>query len=113
VNCFAYLESAIQLPSTKIPLETIEFKWAATRLPSVSIAAGGTRSFDAFFSKSDNVLFQVLTDTTGYIPQLPPEVGQYEMSYIVRAENFPEVRGRFILDLRSSLIDTSFSRAPG
>jgi hypothetical protein len=48
VNCFAYLESAIKLPDTRIPLETIEFKWAATRLPSVSIAAGGTRLFDAF-----------------------------------------------------------------
>jgi hypothetical protein len=115
VNCFAYMESAIKLPSTKIPLETIEFKWAATRLPSVSIAAGGTRLFDAFFIKSahpNNVLFQVLTDTAGYIPQLPPELGKYELSYIVRAENFPETRARFILDLCSALTETSFSRAP-
>jgi hypothetical protein len=115
VNCFAYLESAIKLPSTRIPLETIEFKWAATLLPSVSIAAGGTRLFDAFFIKHGqptNVLFQVHTDTIGYVPQLPHETGQYQLSYLVRAENFPPVRGRFILDLRSSLAETSFKLAP-
>jgi hypothetical protein len=114
VNCLAYLESAIKLPCTRIPLETIEFKWAATRLPSVSIAAGGMRLFDAFFirpAQPNNVLFQVLTDTAGYVPQLPHEVGEYELSYIVRAENFPEARGRFILDLRSSLAETSLRPA--
>jgi hypothetical protein len=114
VNCLAYLESATKLPCTRIPLETIEFKWAATRLPSVSIAAGGMRLFDAFFirpAQPNNVLFQVHTDTAGYVPQLPHEIGEYELSYIVRAENFPEARGRFILDLRSSLAETSFSRA--
>jgi hypothetical protein len=110
LNCCAYLESAIQLPGRPIPLKTIEFKWAATRLSSVNIAAGSTRLFDAFHIRHDSphaVLFQVLTDSIEYVPQLPQEIGEYELSYLVRAENFPEVRGRFILDLRSSLVETS------
>lgn len=115
LNCFAYLESAIKRPDTKIPLETIEFKWAATRLPSVSIAAGGTRLFDAFHiehAQPNNVLFQVHTDSIGYVPRIPPDVGEYELSYLVTAENFSPARGRFILDLRSSLAETNLRPAP-
>jgi hypothetical protein len=106
LNCCVYLESAIKRPDTNIPLKTIEFKWAGTKLPSVGIAAGTTRLFDAFFilhAQPNNVLFQVHTDSTEYIPRMPQDVGEYELSYLVTAENFPPARGRFILDLRSSL----------
>jgi hypothetical protein len=115
LNCCVYLESAIKRPDTNIPLKTIEFKWAGTKLPSVGIAAGTTRLFDAFFilhAQPNNVLFQVHTDSTEYIPRMPQDVGEYELSYLVTAENFPPARGRFILDLRSSLAETNLITAP-
>jgi hypothetical protein len=115
LNCCVYLESAIKRPDTDIPLRTIEFKWAGTRLPSVGIAAGTTRLFDAFWilhTQPNRVLFQVHTDSVEYIPLLPQDIGEYELSYLVTAENFPPARGRFILDLRSSLAETNLITAP-
>jgi hypothetical protein len=115
LNCCVYLESAIKRPDTDIPLRTIEFQWAGTRLPSVGIAAGTTRLFDAFWilhTQPNRVLFQVHTDSVEYIPLLPQDIGEYELSYLVTAENFPPARGRFILDLRSSLAETNLITAP-
>jgi hypothetical protein len=114
LNCCVYLESAIKRPDTKIELKTIEFKWAGTQLPSVGIAAGTSRLFDAFLilhNQPNAVAFQVHTDSSSYFPRLPQEAGEYELSYLVTSENFPPARGRFILDLRSSLAETSLRPA--
>jgi hypothetical protein len=115
LNCLAYLESVIKRPDRNIPVEAIEFKWAATQWPSVSIAPGKTRLFDAFYIKhaQPNIgLFQAHTDSIGWVPRLPQDVGEYELAYLVTAENFPPARGRFILDLRSSLAETNLRLAP-
>jgi hypothetical protein len=115
LNCCVYLENAIKRPDINIPLKTIEFKWAGTRWPSVGIAAGTSRLFDAFFIRHpqpNKVEFQVHTDSTEYFPQIPQEVGEYELAYLVTAENFPPARGRFILDLRRSLAETTLRLAP-
>lgn len=112
VNCFAYLERVIKHPGTDIPVKTIEFKWAATPLPSVSIAANTERAFDAFHvthAQPGIVRFQVFTDTVGYIPQLPRELGMYELTYAVTSTNFPTARAQFILDLRKSAAETSLT----
>ena len=115
LNCFAYLESAIKRPNMNIPLKTVEFKWAATIWPSVSVAAGSARLFDAChieYTDPYHVWFQVHTDSPlEYRPQLPREVGQYELSYLVTAENFPPARGQFVLDLRSSHAETTLTLA--
>lgn len=113
LNCFAYLESAIKRPNTNIALKTIEFKWAATIWPSVTITARSARLFDACHIAHANpyfVHFQVHTDSPReYAPQLPQEIGEYELSYLVTAENFSPARGKFILDLRNSLAETTLT----
>jgi hypothetical protein len=99
LNCCVYLESAIKYPDTNIPQKTIELKWAGTRWPSVGIAARTSRLFDAFhilYAQPTNVLFQAHTDSTEYIPRIPQDVGEYVLSYLVTAENFPPARRRFI-----------------
>jgi hypothetical protein len=109
-NCCVYLESVIKRPDTNIELKTIEFKWAGTEFPSVGIAAGTSRLFDALqipHAQPNNVLFQVHTDSSTYIPRIPQEIGEYELSYLVTSENFPPARRRFILDLHNSLADTN------
>jgi hypothetical protein len=108
LNCCVYLESVIKRPDTNIELKTIEFKWAGTQFPSVGIAAGTSRVFDALqirHAQPNNVLFEVHTDSSTYIPRIPQEIGEYELSYVT-SENFPPARRRFILDLRNSLADT-------
>jgi hypothetical protein len=113
LNCCVYLESAIKRPNTNITPKTIEFKWAGTQLPSVGIAPGTSRLFDAFHilhAQPTIVLFQVHTNSSEYIPRIPQDVGEYEFLYRVTAENFPPAQGRFILDLRSTLTDTTFAQ---
>jgi hypothetical protein len=114
-NCFAYLEKVIKRPDTDIPVKTIEFKWAATYLPSVSIAAQTERQFDVFFimhTAPDIVLFQVHTDTMEYRPKLPQQLGTYELTYAVTSANFPTARAKLILDLRKSAAKTSLTLVP-
>jgi hypothetical protein len=115
LNCCVYLESAIRRPDTNIELKTIEFKWAGTPYPSVGIAAGASRTFDALqimHAQPNNVLFQVHTDSSTYMPRIPQDLGEYELSFLVTSENFPPARRRFILNLRSSLAETSLKLAP-
>lgn len=112
INCYVYLEKAIRRPNTTIPLRTIEFKWAGTLLPAIGIAPGTARAFDAFFIHHNHptqLLFNALTDSGEYYPQIPPGIGEYEFSYVVMAENFAPARGTFTLDLRAALKDTTFA----
>jgi hypothetical protein len=111
-NCSVYLEKATQLPNTNIPLKTVEFKWAGVQMPSVGIAPDGVREFDAFYILHPNptqVQFHALSDSPHYYPVLPKGSGDYELSYVVRSENFPPARGTFKLCLRDQLNDTIFS----
>jgi hypothetical protein len=105
LNCSAYLEKAIKFPNIEVelPNETLECKWAATQLPRVSIPAGKMRRFDVCYAQPQHVMFPVLTDTVEYILKIPrEEEGIYKLSYLLTSDNFPTVRGRFILDLHSS-----------
>lgn len=117
LNCSGYLESITRLPNTPIgmPDETLECKWAATPLPRVSIPAGRARRFDALqirYAEPLSVVFPILTDSPEYMPRIPQAVGEYELSYLVTSDNFPTAQARFILDLRNSVADTTFTPAP-
>jgi hypothetical protein len=97
LNCSAYLEKVVKRPNTEIeiPGEIVELKWAANIRPRVNIPARKTRRFDAFFvhyTGPDKVIFQVHTDSIGHGPQIPPEIGEYELSFLVTSDNFPLCR---------------------
>jgi hypothetical protein len=116
LNCSAYLEKVVKRPDTEIeiPGEIVELKWAANIWPRANIPARKARRFDAFFiryAEPNKVIFQVHTDSIGHGPQIPPEIGEYELSFLVTSDNFPPVQKRFILDLRSSA-ETSLRLAP-
>ena len=111
-NCSVYLEKAIRLPATNIPLKTVEFKWAGVQIPSVGIAPAGTREFDAFLilhQDPSQVRFNTFSDSIDYIPVFPTGPAEYELSYAVRSENFSPARGVFKLHLNAQLANTIFS----
>jgi hypothetical protein len=111
-NCYVYLERVKQLPDTNIPLKTVEFKWAGTRLAGVGIVAGGSRDFDAFHllhQSPTQIQFNALADATDYFPEIPPNAGNHELSYVVVSDNFPPARGTFTLHLDAQLENTTFS----
>jgi hypothetical protein len=117
LNCSAYLEKVVKRPDTEIeiPGEMVELKWAANIWPRANIPARKPRRFDAFFiryAEPNKVIFQVHTDSIGHGPQIPPEIGEYALSFLVTSDNFPPVQERFILDLRSSLAETNLRPAP-
>jgi hypothetical protein len=111
-NCYVYLERITQIPSTNIPLKTVEFKWAGTGLAGVGIGAGGSREFDAFHLLHQNptqVLFNALADATDYFPRIPRGAGDYELSYVVVSDNFMPARGKFTLHVDGQLQNTTFT----
>ena len=110
-NCTVYLEKATLLPNAEMELKTVEFKWAGTRMPSVGIAPGGIRLFDAFFlfrNDTSQVNFNALTDATDYLPVFPKGVADYELSYVVLSENFAPARKTFTLRLSHQLDNVTF-----
>ncbi len=111
-NCSVYFERATRLPNINIPLKTIEFKWAGVHLPNVAIAPGGVREFDALHllhSDPTQIIFNAHSDSPDYYPHFEKGAADYELSYVVRAENFPPARGTFRLHLSDQLNDTTFS----
>jgi hypothetical protein len=115
MNCYAYLEKAINLDtSVEIPLRAVEFKWAGLVLPNAHIPPGKARRFDAFWIPHHlptKLQFNVYSDATDYIPHIEGE-GRYEFSYLVLADNFPASRASFILSLNKSLSLTTFENSP-
>jgi hypothetical protein len=110
-NCYVYLAKAINLnTSEEIPLKTVEFKWAGYVLPNAHILPKQARGFDAFWIAHDrptHLQFNAYSDASDYIPRIEGE-GRYELSYVVVADNFPVLRGSFILSLNKSLELTTF-----
>jgi hypothetical protein len=110
-NCYAYLQKVSRIdPPTEFVIRTVEYKWEATRLPNVGIAAGTTRSLDAFFILHDfpTVLqFNALADSSKFFPNVQGE-GEYELFYAVISENFAVASASFKLNLRTSIEETTF-----
>jgi hypothetical protein len=112
VNCYAYLEKAMNLQTSKeLPFKTVEYKWAGYVLPNATILPKQERRLDAFWIDHRNptkLWFNAYVDSTEYMLALEGE-GKYELTYIVVAENFPIARRRFVLNLDKSLDLTSFT----
>lgn len=99
-NCYVTLESIVDAGSgDRIAVQTVEFKWAGTTLPSVFIAPASSRRFDALkvaFQKPAEIHFNVFSDSTEFYPSVPG-VGTYLLTYGVYASNFPAIHRTFKL----------------
>jgi hypothetical protein len=108
-NCYVYLEKATKLlPTTAIPIQTVELKWRGYRAPNARILPQTTRDFDAFFIFHDSpttLQFQAFTDASDFHPYIVG-AGSYELQYVVVSDIFPPARRTFNLNLSSSLEST-------
>lgn len=99
-NCGVILESIVDaIRGTQIPVQTVEFKWAGTVVPSVLIAPNSSRRFDALkvsFDKPAEIHFNVFCDSTEFYPSVPG-VGTYLLTYGVYSSNFSVARRTFKL----------------
>jgi hypothetical protein len=80
-------------------------------MPSVGIAPGGIRLFDAFYlfhNDPSQVKFNALTDATDYLPVFPKGVADYQLSYVVLSENFAPARKTFTLRMNHRLDKVTF-----
>jgi hypothetical protein len=114
-NCQVFLEKIV-LGDRAIPVNTLEFKWAGTPMPyvSVTIGAGSMRKFDAIWFKHRDTaipLFSVLTDSTQFLPRLEG-YGDYALTFLVVSENCPPARGVFRLVYRRELPDIRLEAWP-
>lgn len=114
-NCFAYLDEVVDLNSNRNiskdeKWETVEFKWAGTRLASVRIAPKPSyRNFDAvwlFVNQQQQIgmgfFNSVVPALTDYFPhQLRP--GRYRLTFVVVSDNFDPVRKSFIFEFGQTL----------
>jgi hypothetical protein len=114
-NCHVYLESAIRVgDSTPISVETIEFKWAGSTLPYVTIGPQSCRRFDAVWfvlDKPAEPRFSVYSDSTEFTPAIPG-IGQYRLVYAAVSENFKTARGEFLLTVQQSPSGWSLTQEP-
>ncbi|MGD1020302.1 MAG: hypothetical protein ABSA12_13405 [Verrucomicrobiia bacterium] len=111
LECFAYLEAAEDLlAARRIQLETIEFKWAGSTLPSVRIGPVASRRFDAFqFTHTNpiNLGFKLFTDSTEFCPRLERSC-KYKLTFVVVSQNFEPARKSFILQFGHTLDSIGF-----
>jgi len=114
VNCYVYLERVYDISNDRgIPVKTIEFKWRAYTHPNAVILPKSTRDFDAFWishDRPDQLKFNLFTDSTGFIPRISG-LGDFKLTYTVISENFPPVRGTFILHTSEQLEKIQFKTA--
>jgi hypothetical protein len=106
------LEKIVDRENLSLHFKTIELKWAGTSWPTVGIAAGSVRAFDALSilnSEPLRVQFHVHTDSPEYMPQLPQEAGSYELHYLVTSSDFRPVRVCCLLQLMPTTADTTFA----
>jgi hypothetical protein len=107
-NCFAYLDEVINLDTgQKIgqTWETVEFKWANTKLASVRIAPKAHRIFDAFWliptttGTEMKFFYFSFPSTTDYCPH-KLGFGRYRLTFSVISDNFARVQKSFNFDFK-------------
>jgi len=114
LNCYAYLKHAKnQVTGEEIPLETVEFKWTATKLPSVMIGPKSSRCFDAICVLHRNpaepfFFANVYCDSLRYFPSIKGP-GTFSLTYEVVSENFPPVSKTLTLNLSRQLDEVHLS----
>jgi hypothetical protein len=105
-NCCAYLERVTRLDTNEeIPFRPFELKWEGYVLPNVHIAHGKDRNFDGFCVLRDGpkrLLFLGFCDASYILPVID-KPGRCELTYLVVADNFANVRRSFALTLNDSL----------
>jgi hypothetical protein len=118
-NCFAYLDEVINLDTgQKVgqTWETVEFKWANTRLASVRIAPKAHRIFDAFWliptktGIETKFFYFPFPSSTDYFPH-KLGFGRYRLTFSVISDNFARVQKSFNFDFKpgQSINDASAS----
>jgi hypothetical protein len=114
LGCFAYLEAVEDLRATRpIKVETIEFKWSGSTLPSVRVEPLLSRRFDAFQFTHTNpiaISFKLFTDSTEYFPQIV-EPGRYKLTFAVMSQTFEPARASFVLEYGQTLDSIRFEPA--
>ena len=110
-NCYAFLESAVDLLTGKeIQLKVIEFKWAGSTLPNITILPSSNRSIDGFFVFHDSPQspqFNLFTDSGHFVPKIT-RPGDYLMKYSVCSDNFNTVSKTFIIHIGKTLEEIKF-----
>jgi len=106
-NCYAYVESIIQLPTnTKIigPNDyRAELIWAGLGDVTINIPQGVKRDFDmlVWYQGNPTVQFHQKTTSTAYgYPSLP--FGKYKITYGVISDNFPLAKIEVEIDFTST-----------
>lgn len=112
VACFAYLEKAEKSfpQNINIHLETIEFKWAGSTLPSVRIGPNSSRRFDAFWFADVvpiGLQFNLFTDSLDFAPRIN-EPGRYRLTFAVVSENFADARQSFAFEFGKTMDSIRF-----
>jgi hypothetical protein len=113
-NTYGFLRRCVDLATGEsIAIPLVELKWAGYVRPNTLIFPGETRKLDAlwvFHDQPDGIKFNVFTDATNYIPQLPP-AGDFRLTYCVASDNFPAVDRSFDLHVASDLNAIRFAEA--
>jgi hypothetical protein len=111
-NCYAYLTSIRNTNAgINIPVPQTELKWAGYTFPNAAIAAGSSRSIDAFWIRHADptrLQFNMFTDASDYLPQVAG-AGDYELQYMVIADNFPPAHCAVMLHLDGLLDQTTLA----
>lgn len=115
-NCYGFLEKVCDLSTGKsLTVRSIELKWAGYVLPYATILPSSYRNIDGFyvFHDSPNIArFNVFTDSTWVISDIKGP-GDYELTYLVVADNFESVRSTFRIHLDNTLDGVEFEQVTG
>jgi len=109
-GCFAYLDEVANLATDEVisqKWQTVEFKWANTRLAAVRIAPKAYRLFDAFWLTHTNGQVvemeffhrETAPSSTDYSPHRLG-AGRYRLTYSVVSENFKAVQSSFNVEFK-------------
>jgi hypothetical protein len=115
-NCYVHLEKVRDLTrNADVPVRTVTLKWEGYVLPNATIAPQSSRSFDAVCvpcASPTRAAWGTFTDSSDFVPRIDSP-GEYELTYVVVAENFPVARGTFVFRLGRSSDDTHLETRAG
>ncbi len=110
-NCFVFLESYLDKKTRKIIFpKTVELHWAGFDFPSATILPQSWRAFDAltiFESDLNEARVYSFSTSTLYHPAILSP-GEYDLTYRVVCDNFPEIRKTFSMKFTGGLTGISF-----
>ncbi len=113
-GCSAFLASIRRLDQSdgKNVAESLQVKWAGTPWPNVAILAQTSRRFDAFEIQAEEptrLQWGMAHADTKKVWPVIEEPGEYELIYVVTAQNFWAAKGTFKLDLKEDIAATTLT----